>query len=401
MDRLEAIIRVAVLYNSSLLLFLGTVFLLACTAAAVRPGLPSLACAALVAAVLANTHLACAAAGVSLAWVALTAPRRRLSLALFALALFAAVTFALAPPGWLHDLAQLVQERGAVRHPTAVLAVPPNPMLGWALFGIAAWLVSFAVRTPRAVEYRRNLQGAVALVAPFLAAFLVAPRLGLFPEPKYLIHLKAACAVAAAVPLATLVVAPLQRLAPRLLGAAEVVLPFGLAALLVALPRFGPVATGQVAAAERVPTYADLVAAARVLVDERGWDADDVIARLRSPDGIATLTGLRQLTEDAPRRAGGAAETALLLTLPAADVPATPPAGWRVLRRAAPAATVLIALPSRLDWSDFEACAQAQGAAAPSCARGTWHFDAERGIRVPNMPPGGGGWRGTVLFSSP
>ena len=52
-------------------------------------------------------------------------------------------------------------------------------MLGWLVFALGAWLASFALRDPVWVVARRRLQGAIAVIAPFTAAFLIAPGFGL------------------------------------------------------------------------------------------------------------------------------------------------------------------------------------------------------------------------------
>ncbi|MDX2170647.1 MAG: hypothetical protein SF182_26480, partial [Deltaproteobacteria bacterium] len=65
LDRIDAMLRASALYNSSLLLFLGAVLLLACVAVVERPGAGRVTLAALVAALLANVQLACVLSGAS------------------------------------------------------------------------------------------------------------------------------------------------------------------------------------------------------------------------------------------------------------------------------------------------------------------------------------------------
>jgi hypothetical protein len=60
-------------YNTAPLLFMGAVFVVACTAAIEKPSALTIALAALVAAILANVHLACVLAGFSVIGAALCA----------------------------------------------------------------------------------------------------------------------------------------------------------------------------------------------------------------------------------------------------------------------------------------------------------------------------------------
>jgi hypothetical protein len=403
MDRIEALVQVAALFNSGLLVFLGAVFVLACTAVVERPGVVSVALAALVGAVMANVHLACALTGASVVWVGLTAPRRRVLLAGFGAALFALATFAMAPPGWLHNLVSLGAERAARVGPPAVTIVANDAMVSWALFALCAWVASLASRAPVWAEYRRRSQGAIAVMVPFLAAFFVAPRFGLLPESRYLLHLKAACAVAAALPLAVVAGATLRAVSARLLVSVEWISPFALALAIALQGPLGIAGSLSVAEDQRPPTIADLEAVARILHEEHGWDATRMAENLKTPYGVALLTGLRQTTAAGDGASGVAANvgsSALFMVLAADELPDPLPSNWTVVRRSARSAAVLVLLQSRIDWSEFEVC-QREGDSPPQCGESGWRFDGAASIVVPNMPASDRPWRGTLELSLP
>ena len=406
MDRIEALVRIAALHNSSILLFLGAAFVLACTAVVLRPGALSVALAALVGAVMANVHLACVLTGASVVLVALTAPRRRLLLAVGGGALFALATVAMAPPTWLQNIIALLQPRGASpRHPAAAMILPSTAMLGWSLFAVCAWVASLASRAPAWVEYRRRSLGALAVVVPLLVALLVAPLLEVSFETKYLFHAKAACAVAAALPLAMVAGAMLRALSPRwLLLPIERVAPFAVALLMVLPGPLGVSPGGAMAEDERTPTIGDLAAVVRILSDEHGWDAARMLERLKTPYGVAVLGGLRQLTVAVDGSRPGMPDDgrgALLLVLGADDLPHPLPVNWRIVSRGSRSITVLIVVPSRIDWSRFEVCIRSSVGAQAQCAERSWGFDEATGSFVPDMPPAGEGWRGVLEMSLP
>src|SRR5262249_17611309 len=174
---------------------------LGCTAVVDRPGVVSVALAALVGAVMANVHLACVTAVASVVWVALLAPRRRFVLAGFGASLFALATVGSAPPAWLRDLGSLAQSH-AGGSPAVPQAWPDISLVALPLFAIAAWAASFAGRAPVWVAYRRRWRAAVAVLVPLMGAFVAAPSFGIDAGPRYLAHAAPACAVAVAVPIA-------------------------------------------------------------------------------------------------------------------------------------------------------------------------------------------------------
>lgn len=408
MDRIDALLRVTALHNSSALLFLGAVFVLACTAAVERPGFAAVALAALVAAVMANVHLACVLTGASVLWVALLAPRRRLLLAVFGAALFGLATVALAPPTWLHNLTSLLQHPAG--HPNLPASAPNNPTLLWSLFAVCAWLASAVIRAPAWIDYRRRAQGAMAVMVPFLAAFLIAPRFGLYAEPKYMLHLKAACAIAAVLPLALVVETALRAVSRRLLPTVESAVPFVLAALIVLPGSLRVSASGFSSDDEQTPTVDDVTTAAHILRGEYGWDVAHVLERLKTPHGVTVLIGMRQALEAAAasRPEGGtgapptdAPDNAIMMMIGAQDVPDPVPSNWRVVRRAEHAATVLVLAESPLDWRTFGLCVRPAHDSEWKCTETGWRFDAAGRIFVPDMPPPGLGWRGTIRMSVP
>jgi hypothetical protein len=402
LDRIDALLRLTALHNSSVLLFLGALFLLACTAVVERPGAATVALAALVGAVLANVHVVGVACGVSVAWVALLAPHRRWWLAAFGLVSFALATVVIAPGTWAYDLTTLLVRPAG--HPV-IPAVAENPLLRWALFGVGAWAVVSFVPVPAFRAYRRRAHGAIAVLAPLLVAFAIAPRLGLYPEPKYLLHAKAAVAVAAALPLA-LVLRPLWRAVPRVAGVLDVVLPFALAAVLLdpgILPGTSP---GRSVSYERSPTLADLRAAATILRDRYGWDARRVREGFKTPYGITAQVGLEQsfatLVPAAPAAAAPSSvpRDASLVVVATTDLPTPLPPDWHVVRRMPEAAAVLVTLRSVMDWSLFELCTLPDGESEWTCAETATRAAAAETARAPGMPPSGRGWRGRIRVSA-
>lgn len=403
LHRIDALLRTTALHNMSILPFFGAVFVLACVAIVARPGFVSVTLAALVAAVMANIHLACVLTGASVVWVALTAPRWRMLLAAYGAILFALATFAVAPPTWMHNLTSLLQRNGPRGH--AVVVTGPNEaMVAWTAFAVGAWVVSYVMRAPAWNAYRRRAHGAIAVIVPFVAAFLIAPRFGLHPEAKYLLHVKAASAIAAALPIGLAVRAIVRALSMQpLLSLVESVVPWALA-FVVALPGPRGVTAGALRADdERMPTMRDVTAVARILRDEHGWDVARMIERLKTPHGLPVLDGLKRAAEAGRPRdavAPDGTSSAVLMVVDTADLPDTLPSSWTVVRRSASAATVLALLQSRVDWSALMICMQASDGSPQRCERSGWRLDDEVATSVPHMPPGGK-WRGTLQLWLP
>jgi hypothetical protein len=389
------------LYNSSPLLFLGAVLVLACTAAAQRPCVAAVVLAALVAAVMANDHLACILTGASVAWVALLAPRRPVRLAAVALATFALAAFVLAPPVWLHDVAALLQHRESIRHVIAGPTLRYNELMLWASLALGAWVVSLVSRAPAWTEYRRRAQGALAVLVPFLAAFLAASRYGIVADAKYLAHVKAACAILAALPL-TLIAEPAlrKRLARPRMDRIERLLPFA-TALLIAIPPN----LGRLESDARSPTFRDVDRVFHILRDEHGWDFPSMLSRVKGPSEVSIVTGLRDLSVATDPPATSAADDgvgAVLLVLEPGEMPQPLPTGWSVVHRSSRATTVLIVMPSRIDWRRFDVRVEPVDVpAGPWVGSSLWLEEPRDAIGVPNLPPPSAGVRGTLRIRLP
>src|SRR5439155_5995573 len=127
--------------------------------------------------------------------------------------------------------------------------------------------------------------------------------------------------------------------------------------------------------------------------------------RLKAPDELPVLTGLQLLSvaQNGPNSLGEDVGTsALLLTLPADDLPHPLPASWRVVRRSTHAAMVLVVMRSRIDWSRFEVCARsADGPEQPCVESGMRRDDSAPGFTVRNMPPSERRARGTLKLRLP
>ncbi len=381
-------VRSTALYNTRPLLFLGAALALACSAAVARPGMLSVALAALVAAVMANIHSACVLTGASVVWVAVLAPRRRVLLAGWGAVVFGAATFAIAPPSWLHDLGAVLQHHGAGRAAT----VGGEQVVHWAMFAVGAFAVSLVSRAPAAIAYRRRSQGAFAVLVPFLAAFLIAPRFGIDANGKYLAHVKAAGAIVAALPLGLVATAVLRLFSARGLSVLERALPFALAVVLAV-----PTSLTPTAADERTPSMADLASTVRILHAEHGWDLPCIVRSLKAPEGMVALEGIHQL-DDASDQTGTAtddgAATAVLVRLDGSEMPQPLPPNWTVVQRDERGTWMLIIVRSRIDWGAFEVCARGDDGAEPSCeATGLRpvrapHFSVENMPRADVRSPG-------------
>jgi hypothetical protein len=388
-------VRFTALYNTVPLPFLGAVFVLACTAAVERPGVISLGFAALVGAVMANVHLACVLSGASVLWVALLAPRRRLFLTVFAAVLFAAATFAVAPPSWLHNLSSVLhRQTGGGFMAGRMQGVN---LLNWATFAVGAWLASWFSGAPAVAEYRRRCQGSLAVLVPFLAAFIVAPHFGLDPNAKYLAHLKAACGIAAALPLALVANAVFRPSSDAtfdlvLKGAA----PIALASMLIVHGLLGDTADE-----EDVPTMADVAAVTSSLHEHHGWNLIDMLERLKAPEGNVVLTALRHVSRgsDAARALADDSETsALLMILRADELPRPLPSNWDILRRSRRSAVVLIHMQSRIDWSTFAVCVRPGNDPTQECTETGFRLAVGSSSALPGMPRSDLRSRGTLTL---
>lgn len=392
MSGVTTMARAVALYNTVPLLSLGAVLCLACIAVVLRPGVPSVTLAALVAAVLTNVHLACVLAGGSVVWAALTASRSRFALATYAVFVFAGANLALAPETWLHNIESLLH--GPTGHPPGTATSWVNPTRNWMLFGVAAWVLSFVRSDPQARAYRRHCQGALAVIVPVLIPFLVAPLVGLNAEPKYLYHANAATAVAAALPIGLVADRVLRALAPSWSATIERLLPV-VVALLLLLPSDRVFTAAQ----ERTPTVDDLATVTKILADH-GWDLSRMLRDLKSPHEAAVLTSLPLALP--PTSTAGAPEapdtTAVLLSLPSDAVPETLPRGWHVIRHQGQVVVMLVIMPSRIDSRELELCVRPAGAPDEICETTSWRIEDGR-VFIPGMPPPGQAWRGTISIT--
>jgi hypothetical protein len=377
--------------NLSLLLFLGAVLTLACAAAVRLPGVVSIALASLVAAIMANVHVICIVMGVSVVAVALLARRRPVLLATTAALVFTSATLAIAAPSWQHNALILLQGSPGSQA-TAPATWPRTEIVSWGVLAVAAWPLSLIFGTPQWVRYRRNALAALAVVVPMLAVFLLAPLLGIHTDPKYLTPIRAACAVAAALPIGCLVQSLVEPLAPsayRTIGSA---LP-GVVAIVIA---FG--ASLGIPRPERALTVTDLATVAQLL-GERGWTERHVVRGFSTPERATALAGMLQLREHAETQDATAddRDTATLVILRDGGLPDPMPAQWRILRHSSGFATVLILGEAQLNWDAFDFCVPTSDGGAPRCDPVSWDGFNPRGgqaAALPHMPPAGVRWQG-------
>ncbi len=183
--------RSGALYNSALLPFLGAVFLAAGCEARERPGYPSVALMALVAAVMANVHAACATSVASVVAIALLGgARRRWALAASGALIFAVATF-VSPrrPGSSTPPGRSPRTPGRAAAPSA---------------SASRWPAS--CRSPPGSEppgsarrWGRQLQAPFAIILPPLGALVVGGFAGVVsPDAKYVSHLDAPIALGSA-----------------------------------------------------------------------------------------------------------------------------------------------------------------------------------------------------------
>jgi len=227
--------------------------------------------------------------------------------------------------------------------------------------------------------------------------------LGLHAEAKYLAHLQAAWAVAAAVPIAAAVRALLRRLTPTTaLRGIEGIAPFVVSLLLILPGDVGARTHSTNSADERSPRIRDLETVVRVLHDEQGWDVSHILEHLKTPYGVSLLSGVPLMPVsggDTPSAAGSDGGSAMLVMFETSDLPEPMPSNWRIVSRSKRFTTVLILMQSRFDWHDFEVCLQPADGSETHCAASDMHADDAARIVVPNMPQPGSGWLGTLKLS--
>lgn len=383
------VIRMSALHNSVALLFLGTVLLLSCSAAVARPGIGAIVAAAASAAILANVHLVGAVAGLSVALVALAAPRRKLLHAAAASLLFVSATIALAPTGWIENALALLGP--SAQRTSAQVAGITSPTFAWASFAVAALALSIPLRGPIANRYRHSALAPIAIVLPLLATFVVATSFGFAPEAKYLAHAKPAIALAAALVFAASTTAATRALRAERLRAPLAVAVSLACAGLVAVPSWSHSSVVEPPAL----TFDDLDAAIEVLDSDLEWSRAQILQRLKSPPGIAVLTAAMQHPLAGLPQSDTDDAVALFAGLPPGKVPRPLPDGWYHLGETADLASVLVVSRAAIDWNRIEVCAARRGE-RKACDVGEWTYTETSGVRVSGMPPAGVGWTGDL-----
>jgi len=395
-------IQMAALYNSQPMPFLSAVFVIACMAVVERPGMLSVALAALVAAILANVHLACVLAGLSVVWVALLAPRQRILLAGFGALVFALATFLVAPPVWLQNAATVLHPPPPKGNVSFAPRLEGLPVVGGSLVAMAAWVVSLTSASAGWARCRRDMNGPLAVVVPFVIAFLAARLVGLDATGKYLGHTMAAVAISAALPIAR---AARQLFRSLLADAADSWRRFAVPVVRAA-PFLMAVRLPVTAMTDPSlpPTMSELEVVGRELRDRHGWSAQQMIANVQSSFGVVVPMGLRHYALAAPEPDTTGADptaSAILLPLSRADLPHPLPPNWLVVRASDPA-IVLIVTRSRLDWSRFDVCLRLSDGTAEPCKESGLLFERDQaGPTARNMPWGGPHWSGTLTLRVP
>jgi hypothetical protein len=378
-DLVFAFVNLHALYNTSILPFLGAVFLASCLELARRPGRVSVVLAAVVGGLLASVHAACILAGASVLWIAALSPRRRAELVALAALAFVAVTLGVGPGSWLSNAHHVVGLLGGSPSGPAPHATWPARLLGFYTWASAATIVSYVLA-------RRSARGGVrtaimvssAVVLPMLAASAAAAATSAAPtNAKYLAHVAPAVAL-------------------WLVGVVSWIARRGLRS-----PRKRRVALGVLAAVMGTMMVADMVVSSMndpVTFDEtrgvlqelaaRGWTYGRAYRDLRTRDGVAVLASVDLLGVDLPAAPAGEDRTCAYVVKTAPDrVPSPLPPGWVVTSRSRSSATLIAFVPSGLAWDDFEVC---DGRAA-TCQRGGLRRDAPAGGEgAPGMPSPGG-----------
>jgi hypothetical protein len=354
---LPVMVKQSAVYNTLPLPFLGALVLAVAVEAIARPTTVATALLALLTALLANVHSACALAGISVVWVALLPPAGRWRRAALSGFIFVAATFAMAPGSWMANT-HYVWTRLVGSHASGAHALEVRPLAGAADYFVlvmAGAVLAFVLRHrlgPRAAV----LHAAVALALPMLGAMLVAQIASSVPtQPKYLAHIVAPLAVMLAGPAG----AVLQRVAPRRVLAAATFAPYAAAPLVAWLGQGHTTDVRELTFHDLMPLPAEL--------QKRGWTYGHVYRSLKSPDDAIILSSLDVLAPSFPAGPAGDDPTNVyVLKVPDAALPASMPADWHVLSTSPGASTLMIFARTALDWSRFEACDVA-AASGPTC----------------------------------
>lgn len=351
------------LYDTSLMAFFGTVLLVQCVAiAAAPPSLSRVVLATLGAAVVSEVHLAGGMAFLSVLWVVLLQPSRRVRQVVVATAVFTAAILLISPMTIAWDLDQLLARAGAAssgasRANHAFLSQLPD-----ATAALTFLLPAIVLRLGRSWlgALPRGLQGALAVCVPVTLAYSIGVAVGVLPAGSnhYLEHAWPARAVAIAVPLAIIASKAWEAVA------AGVSLPVqvGRALLWIAPLSFSLQAAWAQPPPERPqPHWADVQSLARLLHDDWQWDWPTVQRAVRSPEKSLLLNDLAVVVpewpaERQPTRDHVAPVTVVAVT--ARDVPDPLPDGWFVVSRRTLYALLAIPTPSALQWDAQTACVE-------------------------------------------
>jgi hypothetical protein len=355
----------AVLYDTSLMAFFGTVLLIQCVAAAIeRPPMTFIALLAVEAAVIAEVHLTGVMAFLSVVWVAVLHPPDRVRRVAMATMVFVVAVLIISPKTIAWNLLQLVSRPGAVSgDPTpSGDALPLRLHTATAALGFSIpWMIHWLGRSQLG-RPPRGLHGAVAVCVPLAVAYSIGVLAGAFPtaphsKDHYFEHAIPAMALVLAVPLAA-IASTIWQSAASLLAAPAYVrrAPLWIVPLFLSLNA----AVDQPGPLRPQPHWDDVQALARLLHDDWQWDWPTVDTELRSPEKRLLLQDLSAAVPDwdtagrmAVRRTP---QPVALIEVDPRRVPDPLPSGWIMVSRRTFHALLGIPMPSSLQWDAQTAC---------------------------------------------
>ena len=379
-----------VIYNTTLLPFLGAVFLLVGAAAVNRPGPASIALTALVGALLASIHSACVVSVISVVWVALLAPRHRVKLAAVGAAVFVGTALAIGPAAWVisvdHALSASTSTTRA--HPAAMEGMKAALATYGTLIALA-----LAARLVTRPDRRRFVDVALAIALPMLAASFAAAATSTVPTyAKYLAHV----APSGSVLIAALAAAASARISSALAqisilpaGSTRVVPPLLYAVIALQSSRWLP---DRERAARRNSLSFDDAAGIPPVLAARGWTYAQVYRSLRSPHAAEILASFEMLAPTFPLGPGLDDPTVVYVAkVETSAIPKPLPERWAVASQDRDLTVVLVFVRSFLSWSHFAACDPRAAGGRDACVEsGLSLRDDEKPtcvFCVPGMPP--------------